>query len=229
MADQPTPDTVAVQAVPVHQDMGGSFYSLSYLVDAAGNQYAAVANEQLSNSNITWAEVHIAPAGQGFPQTPAYRVNPTNKIDRVSIFNSGHDLIVSLVTHSTSNQYPPGTPRPICIEQARINGIFATTPDFVAQRGGEGAIIVPADPLPPSGASMAEIQAALDLQKHWIKDQLAYVLENNIKPEIVTAVAANLSGDPGPLANLLYKRIADGVWEQLNKFGDQVGYKPPKP
>ena len=67
-----------------------------------------------------------------------------------------------------------------------------------------------------------------DEVKHWVKDQLAYVLRTETVPAVHDGVVASLSGDPGPIADLLYKRIADGTWEQLNKFGEEVGYKPPK-
>jgi hypothetical protein len=35
-----------------------------------------------------------------------------------------------------------------------------------------------------------------------------------------------LGGLEAKLADLLYKRIADGVWEQLGKYGDEVGFNP---
>ena len=43
-----------------------------------------------------------------------------------------------------------------------------------------------------------------------------------------TELFESIVGDPGPLADLLYSRIADGVWEQLSKFGEEKGFAPPK-
>ena len=45
--------------------------------------------------------------------------------------------------------------------------------------------------------------------------------------EVVQQIVAQLTSDPGPMATLLYKRIGDGDWEELNKFGNEIGYKPP--
>lgn len=49
----------------------------------------------------------------------------------------------------------------------------------------------------------------------------------HIAAAVAPAVVSALVASPA-FAALLYQRIGDGTWEQLNKFGNQVGYKPPK-
>ena len=41
-----------------------------------------------------------------------------------------------------------------------------------------------------------------------------------------TIVEHVLDGISTKLADLLYTRIADGVYEQLHKYGDETGYNP---
>lgn len=243
VAPEAAPETTVVQAVVVHQAMGGSYYSLSTLVDAAGTSYLCVANELLENSNITWAELYITPAGQGITQAPQYRVNPVNKIDRVGIFNSGADLIIWLITHALGGI--PGQPRPIAIEAYRAAGIFATTPDYVAQRGGEGVTLVP---VTPEDIDYARIQQMIEqIVGATPNDSLVSKLTAAGRQTVRQAVREidkealvyefdpanyNDAHDPEHLAKKFqdefYSYVANLMWGQLFKFGNEVGYKPPR-
>lgn len=240
------PGTSVLSSTQVHQEMGGAYYSLSFFVDAAGTEYMAMANELVTNSNITWCDLYVTPRGQGPSQAPTYRINPVDKIDRVAIFNSGHDLIIVLVTHGRA--IVAGQPRPISIEMARINGIFATTPDYVAERGGEGVTIVPTDPIPVGGGATPEQVQAI------VEAALGATAANSLVKQITTGSVSvrtalreidkqglvylmdpanyNDPNDHDHLAHKFqdefYSYVANLVWAQLAKFGEQVGYKPPK-
>lgn len=252
MADQepiaPEPETTGVPSVVVHSELGGGYSSLAYLIDAAGVQYVACANSNFNNNNITFVDLYVVPAGQGLTQAPQYRITPQNKIDNVSLFNSGHDLLVTLESHTLGGV--PGDPRPINIEQARIAGIFHTTPQFEAERGGEGAVIVPQQPsdggltaeqvttivrtqlgLRDGEASLiGQFAGAAPVGSSTVRKGLGEKAEGSDKNAMVYLFdTANYATDPQvkKFQDEFYTYVANLVYGTLRNFGDQVGYKAP--
>jgi hypothetical protein len=200
-------------------------HALDY--DAQGKAFLAIAIPDPNNPNIVRVPVWMAQRGQPFPQQPIGTAEPVWKIDSIDLDHTGTTLVVSMVTHE-----PKEAPRNTAVEAYTIPNVWATTPGFEAERGGEGGYT--GSEQEPGGEEVdyARIQEMINTKgdevKHWVKDQLAYVLRTETVPAVHDGVVASLSGDPGPIADLLYRRIADGTWEQLGKFGNEVGYKPPR-
>lgn len=147
------------------------------------------------------------------------------KYDVVFLYDSGTSLMVGGRVHD----YHAVNPRLSWAVLAEIPNWVVPRPDGQPLKGGGAAgAFVPEEGGGGEVVDYARIQAMVDEGKHWVKDQLTYYIREVTVPAVVEQVAARLSGDPGPIADLLYRRIADGTWEQLGKFGNEVGYKPPR-
>lgn len=206
------------------QDISRGYVAHALDYDAQGKAFLAIAIPDPNNPNIVRVPVWMAQRGQPFPLQPIGTAEPVWKIDSIDLDHTGTTLVVSMVTHE-----PKEAPRNTAVEAYTIANVWATTPEFEAERGGAGGFTG------DGGEPMAEVDYARiqqmintkgDEVKHWVKDQPAYVL----RTETVPSIGAELSGDPGPIADLLYRRIADGTWEQLGKWQHEKGYKPdPQP
>jgi hypothetical protein len=134
------PETPAAGApdgpgVPVFEMLGGALYSADADIDAAGQTHDVFATGLVENSNITYADYRIVPRHPGpYPAEPYARIEPTQKIDTVTLTHTGDMVLVYLTTHAPG----PG-PRKLRRELAVIPGVWRTTPQHEAEEGGAGA------------------------------------------------------------------------------------------
>jgi hypothetical protein len=199
-------------------------HALDY--DAQGTAWLIVGRApNPQNNNITVFDLLTAPRG-GPISVVDHDLTPYYKIQSdIKITHTGNNLVASFTTHGTTG---PDIGR-VAIETWVKPGVWATTPGYEAEKGGAGGFT--GDPNTGGGeVDYQRIQDMITAEEHWIKDQLTYYLEHTIRQEIVDQTAAKLAGDPGPLADLLYGRIRDGVYEQLAVWSRTKGYNPlPKP
>lgn len=211
---------VTVQSAEVYRTKRGQGDS-AILVDAAGNTFFGT--REITGNDTDFYVRKVSPAGVVVGEFEVQGANGW-KIDGGDLGASGDHLLVATSAHDTPNPIPPEG-RWSAMGLAHIPGVFVPFDNQAPEAGGPDAFTPTETEVE---VDYERIQTMIDAAKHWVKDQLAYVLDHDIKPAIVAEVAAKLSGDPGPVADLLYRRIADGTWEQLGKFGDEVGYKPPE-
>lgn len=114
--------TTQLNSAVVHQEPGGSLVDLGTVMNVGGTMFCAVCNADRHNNNITWIDLYVVAAGQGFPAAPTYKITPQHKIDSVALTHTIHDLVVTLTTHALVNN-PDGS-RNIHVEQKVISNIF---------------------------------------------------------------------------------------------------------
>lgn len=209
---------VTVQSAEVYRTKRGQGDS-AILVDAAGNTF--VATREITGNDTDFYIRKISPAGVVMGEWEVQGANGY-KIDGGDLGASGDHLLVATSAHDTPNPIPPDG-RWSAMGLAHIPGVFVPFDNQAPEAGGPDAFTPTETEVE---VDYPRIQTMIDLAKHWTKDQLAYVLANFIKPQIVAEVAARLSGDPGPIADLLYKRIRDGSYEQLVAWQENFGYRP---
>ena len=215
----------AVTARPLFQ----TYHSIDAgdgMVDHARNTFELTLIKGIGvQGNVTVPFVRkIAPDGTVLDGRRVETFDPA-KYDVVFLYDSGTSLMVGGRAHD----YHAVNPRLSWAVLAEIPNWVVPRPDGQPLKGGGAAgAFVPQGETGGEPVDYDRIQRMIndkgDEVKHWVKDQLTYYL----RTETVPSIEAGLSGDPGPIADLLYRRIADGTWEQLGKFGNEVGYKPPR-
>lgn len=135
------------------------------------------------------------------------------KIDAFDFAPSGTDLFVALGGHVLDSERE----NPVAL--AKIPGVWVPYTGSTPEQGADGAYVPPSGGSQPESVDYARIQsgvdASLDTTKHWIKDQLAYVLETYTVPHAGQAAANAIIPH---LADALYRPILDAIWLDLEKI-----------
>lgn len=215
----------AVTARPLFQ----TYHSIDAgdgMVDYARNTYELSIIKGIGvQGNITVPFVRkIAPDGTVIDARRVETFDPA-KYDIVFLYDSGASLMVGGRAHD----YHAINPRLSWAVLAEIPNWIVPRPDGQPLKGGGAAgAFVPQEDGGGGGEPVDydRIQAMVDEGKHWVKDQMTYYLEHITVPAIVAGVSGTLSGDPGPIADLLYGRIKDGVYAELDKWQKNSGFKP---
>ena len=218
--------------------------------DGAANTFAGSLFHK-NNATIVYVR-KIAPNGQvlqkwnlvfeGAPHDTNYN-NPQwtgpGKIDDFYMYPSGSDLIVSLVGHDTN------TARLNPWGWKALEGVYTphtgTQPEDGAAGAYRGGNV---DPEPnPNPNPEPEYRLGADEFKDAFLGAAANrefytrfqkMVENGVEQSDIDGMLhgledrlfARLVGDPGPLADLLYGRIKDGVFLELRKWQEGRGFKP---
>lgn len=141
-----------IQTTILRRVEAGGFIDSSFVIDAAGNQFLVIGVAEYPPTNNTWAEVYKIPPAGPVPSAPQWRVLPSGvqKIDAVTVYYSGTDLMVELVTHE-----PGPAPRDTTVELGIIRGVFVYEEGMERHSGGPGAFTGGAEPNPdPGGGGM---------------------------------------------------------------------------